>query len=122
LRGGEWTRGPSFWTTPGFCRELMHVFHVERAEEGEAKQQEDEAIELVRIPVTDLGDRLGEIEDAKTLAGTAALPPPSPCLSGTRRRGTPNPPPTADPNQKRVTRLCQLRAERRTPQVRFRAA
>src|SRR5262245_34564675 len=24
--GGEWRAGPSFYTAPGFCRELMHVF------------------------------------------------------------------------------------------------
>ena len=36
--GGTWTRGPSFWTTPGFCRELMHVFFAEGVHEGEQRQ------------------------------------------------------------------------------------
>jgi ADP-ribose pyrophosphatase len=69
LSGGDWQRGPSFWTTPGFCRELMHVFFVEGVEEGEQRLEADESIELVRVPVTELPARLGELEDAKTLTG-----------------------------------------------------
>jgi ADP-ribose pyrophosphatase len=69
LHGGEWRRGPEFWTTPGFCRELMHLFVAEGVEEGEQRLEDDETIDLVRLPVTDLPQRLAEIEDAKTLAG-----------------------------------------------------
>jgi len=69
LTGGTWERGPSFWTTPGFCRELMHLFFAERVEEGSQRQDADEEIELVRIAVKELPARLGELEDAKTLAG-----------------------------------------------------
>ncbi len=69
LRGGEWRHVSSFWTTPGFCRELMHLFFAERVEEGERQLEDDQAIELVRVPVTEIASRLGEIEDAKTLAG-----------------------------------------------------
>ena len=69
LSGGQWRHAASFWTTPGFCRELMHVFFAERVEEGEQSLEEDESIELVRIPVAELPSRLGQIEDAKTLAG-----------------------------------------------------
>jgi ADP-ribose pyrophosphatase len=69
LSGGEWRRAAAFWTTPGFCRELMHVFFAENVQEGEQRLEADESIELVRIPVVDLVSRLGEIEDAKSLAG-----------------------------------------------------
>ncbi len=69
LRGGEWRHVSSFWTTPGFCRELMHLFFVEGVEEGERQPEEDESIELVRVFVAGVASRLGEIEDAKTLAG-----------------------------------------------------
>jgi ADP-ribose pyrophosphatase len=68
LTGGRWERGPSFWTTPGFCRELMHVFFAEGVVEGEQRQEDDEEIELVRVPVADLASRVDELEDAKTLA------------------------------------------------------
>jgi ADP-ribose pyrophosphatase len=69
LSGGDWRHAASFWTTPGFCREVMHVFFAERIEEGEQSLEADESIELVRIPVEELPSRLGEVEDAKTLAG-----------------------------------------------------
>jgi ADP-ribose pyrophosphatase len=69
LIGGSWERGLSFWTTPGFCRELMHLFFVTDAAEGESSPEDDEQIELVRIPVSDLPARLDELEDGKTLVG-----------------------------------------------------
>jgi ADP-ribose pyrophosphatase len=69
LTGGEWSPLTRFWTTPGFCRELMHVFVAEGVEEGEPASEADEDIELVRIPVADLPSRIGELEDAKTIAG-----------------------------------------------------
>jgi len=69
LTGGEWHHATSFWTTPGFCRERMHVFFAERVEEGEQRLEADEAIEVVRVALAELPARLDEIEDAKTLAG-----------------------------------------------------
>jgi ADP-ribose pyrophosphatase len=69
LTGGEWRELAAFWTTPGFCRERMHVFAAEGVERGEASPAEDEDLELVRWPVAEIGQRLPAIEDAKTLAG-----------------------------------------------------
>jgi ADP-ribose pyrophosphatase len=69
LRGGQWQHAASFWTTPGFCRELMHVFFAEGVEEGERRPEDDEEIELRRVPVAEIADRLGDLEDAKTLVG-----------------------------------------------------
>jgi ADP-ribose pyrophosphatase len=69
LTGGEWAQLARFWTTPGFCRELMHVFVAEGVEAGEAAPAQDEELELVRLPVAELDGRLDELEDAKTLAG-----------------------------------------------------
>jgi ADP-ribose pyrophosphatase len=69
LTGGEWRELAAFWTTPGFCRERMHVFAAEGVEGGEASPADDEELELVRWPVSEIEQRLLEIEDAKTLAG-----------------------------------------------------
>jgi ADP-ribose pyrophosphatase len=69
LRGGTWTQLASFWTTPGFCRERMHLFLAEDVEPGEAEPEEDEDVEVVRWPVAELGGRIGALEDAKTIAG-----------------------------------------------------
>ena len=69
LAGGQWQEVAAFYTTPGFCRERMHMFAAEGVERGEASPAADEDIELVRWPVVEIGERLHEIEDAKTLAG-----------------------------------------------------
>ena len=69
LIGGRWRELASFYTTPGFCREYMHVFLAEELEAGNARQEADESIELVRIPREELETRIAEIEDAKTLVG-----------------------------------------------------
>jgi ADP-ribose diphosphatase len=69
LTGGEWRELGSFWTTPGFCRELMHLYLATGVEPGDADPDDDEDVEVVKWPVSQLAERLGEIEDAKTLAG-----------------------------------------------------
>jgi ADP-ribose pyrophosphatase len=69
LSGGEWRQLAAFWTTPGFCRERMYLFAAEGVVRGEAAPAADEELELVRWPVAEIAPRLGEIEDAKTLAG-----------------------------------------------------
>jgi ADP-ribose pyrophosphatase len=69
LTGGAWRELAAFYTTPGFCRERMHLFAAEGVENGPASPEEDEQLELIRWRVQDVAARLGEIEDAKTLAG-----------------------------------------------------
>jgi ADP-ribose pyrophosphatase len=69
LTGGEWRELAAFWTTPGFCREYLHLYLAEGVERGDPAPADDEQLELVRWPVDELEQRLAEIEDAKTLAG-----------------------------------------------------
>jgi ADP-ribose pyrophosphatase len=69
LTGGEWRELAAFWTTPGFCRERMHVFAAEGVVRGEPEPADDEELELVRWPLAEVDAHLPEIEDAKTLAG-----------------------------------------------------
>jgi ADP-ribose pyrophosphatase len=73
LTGGRWRELALFWTSPGFLQEEMRVFLAEETEEGDARTEPDEDVELVRWPVTELGLRLGEIRDAKTLVGLLLL-------------------------------------------------
>ena len=47
----------------------MHLYLAEGVEAGEAEPDDDEDVEVVRWRVDELDARLGEIEDAKTLAG-----------------------------------------------------
>ncbi len=69
LTGGTWRELAAFYTTPGFCRERMHLFAAEGVERGDASPEDDEDLEVVRWRVDEIPERLGEIEDAKTLAG-----------------------------------------------------
>jgi ADP-ribose pyrophosphatase len=69
LTGGNWRELAVFYTTPGFCRERMHLFLVQGVERGDASPEADEDLELVRWHPHDVARRLHEIEDAKTLAG-----------------------------------------------------
>jgi ADP-ribose pyrophosphatase len=69
LTGGDWRELATFWTTPGFCREHMHLYAAEGVDRGESDPDADEELELVRWRVEDIEPRLGEIEDATTLAG-----------------------------------------------------
>jgi ADP-ribose pyrophosphatase len=69
LTGGEWRELARFYTAPGFCRELMTLFVAEGVEEGKASPEADEELELVHWPVAEIEQRLGELEDAKSLAG-----------------------------------------------------
>ena len=74
LTGGEWRSWRRFWTTPGFCRERMHLYarRGRRSRSGEARSRrptsETRARPLARATSSSV-PRLGEIEDAKTVAG-----------------------------------------------------
>jgi ADP-ribose pyrophosphatase len=73
LHGGEWVEVATFFTTPGFCDEKMHLFLATGVEAGEAAPEGSEDIELVRVPVADIPSLVDEIEDAKTLVGLLLL-------------------------------------------------
>jgi hypothetical protein len=54
---------------PRFCRERMRVFVAEDVEPSASSPADDEDLELVHWPVGEIEGRLGELEDAKTIAG-----------------------------------------------------
>lgn len=69
LTGGRWSELARFWTAPGFCREYMHLYLAEDVVVGDRAPEDDEELEPVRWHVGEIASRLGEVEDAKTLAG-----------------------------------------------------
>jgi 8-oxo-dGTP pyrophosphatase MutT (NUDIX family) len=69
LAGGEWRLAATFFSTPGFCDELVCIYFAESVVQTERNPQADEEIELVRVPVAEIASLLTELEDAKTLAG-----------------------------------------------------
>jgi 8-oxo-dGTP pyrophosphatase MutT (NUDIX family) len=69
LAGGEWRLAATFFSTPGFCDELVCIYFADGVVQTEQKPEGDEQIELVRIPVAEIASLLPKLEDAKTLAG-----------------------------------------------------
>jgi ADP-ribose pyrophosphatase len=73
-RAGSWRRLASFWTAPGFASELMHLYLATDLEPADADRlgpEEDERLELVRLPFADAvaAAERGEIADAKSIVG-----------------------------------------------------
>lgn len=73
LHGGEWVEAATFFTTPGFVDEKMHLFLASGLEHGEASPEGSEEIELVRVPLERVPSLVEEIEDGKTLVGLLFL-------------------------------------------------
>jgi ADP-ribose pyrophosphatase len=69
LKGGRWRTLGTYFTSPGFLDEQMHVFLAEDLEEGEQDLDDDEDVEIVHWPVEEVEQRLDELEDLKTVAG-----------------------------------------------------
>ncbi len=69
LRADRWRPGPVCYSTPGFCRERVHLFFADELERGQPAPESSEELEVVRWPMSDAASCLDEIEDGKTLAG-----------------------------------------------------
>ena len=66
-----------FFVSPGFCEEKMWVYLATELSEGEQALEEDEIIDVVRLPIADALEMItsGEIEDAKTIIGLMLAAP-----------------------------------------------
>lgn len=73
LRGGDWRLLASFFTTPGFSDELMHVYLAAGLDEGEAEPDDDEELTVERVALDDIPRLIDTVEDAKTLVGLLLL-------------------------------------------------
>lgn len=73
-RAGRWSELARFWTTPGFCDEEMRCFLAEGLEPGEIAHDDDEHLEVERVPLAEALERIraGEIADAKTIVALLA--------------------------------------------------
>jgi ADP-ribose pyrophosphatase len=70
-RAGEWKELFSFYSTPGFSNEEMHVFLALDLEFQEQDLDEDEFVEVQRVPFQKALEMVwaGDINDAKTIVG-----------------------------------------------------
>ncbi len=64
----------SFYTSPGFADELIHLYLADELEQGEAQLDEDEFLEMSAITLEEAYEqiRTGRISDAKTIMAVQA--------------------------------------------------
>ena len=68
---GKMTYLGRFYSSPAILDECIHMFLAEELEFGENDLDEDEFIEVIRVPIEELAEMIcrGEIIDGKTQAG-----------------------------------------------------
>jgi ADP-ribose pyrophosphatase len=64
-----WESITRFWTSPGFVEEECHVFLATDLFDDHADAEEEERIEVVTVPLTELDETIRGCRDAKTLIG-----------------------------------------------------
>jgi ADP-ribose pyrophosphatase len=66
-----------FFVSPGFCEEKMWVYLATELSEGKQLLDDDEILDVVRLPIADALEMIssGEIQDAKTIIGLMLAAP-----------------------------------------------
>lgn len=66
-----------FFVSPGFLEEKMWVFLATELSEGKQKLDDDEVLDIVRLPIAEALEMItsGEIQDAKTIIGLMLAAP-----------------------------------------------
>ncbi|MEI7024637.1 NUDIX hydrolase [Paenibacillus sp. y28] len=72
--GGEWKHISSFYTSPGFADEIVHLYLAENLTQGQARPDEDEFLtcELITLEQAQQLIREQRISDAKTIMAVYA--------------------------------------------------
>jgi ADP-ribose pyrophosphatase len=65
----RWERIITYVSSAGMSDEVVHVFHATGLSERSAEADENERIEIVRWPLSDLDGAIAATRDAKTLIG-----------------------------------------------------
>jgi ADP-ribose pyrophosphatase len=73
LRAEHWAELHAIYTSPGFLNERVTIFEATGLSEQAGQADEDEQIEIVRLPLAEIDSALSEIEDAKTLVALSLL-------------------------------------------------
>lgn len=66
---GKWTHLSTFYSTPGFSDEIMHVFLAEDIKSGDPDVEREEFMEFETRLLDTADEWLGELKDAKSVAG-----------------------------------------------------
>jgi ADP-ribose pyrophosphatase len=70
----QFTHISSFYTSPGFADEILHLYLATGLKKGESRPDEDEFVEVMELSLEEAHElhRAGEIRDAKTVLGLFA--------------------------------------------------
>jgi ADP-ribose diphosphatase len=72
-RAARWRELVRFYPSPGLLEEEVTVFLAEELSEVEAESDDDERLEVVRIPLADLDETIDDCRDGKSLIGLMLL-------------------------------------------------
>ncbi len=73
LAAAEWTELVRIYPSPGFVSEVVTIFLATGLTPASGERDEDEAIEIVRLPLAEIDAALSRIRDASTLIALMAL-------------------------------------------------
>jgi ADP-ribose pyrophosphatase len=69
-KGAEkWDHLTTFWSSPGFSDEQIHIYLATDLYDQEAEAEENERIEIETVPLTDLDNLIRDCADGKSLVG-----------------------------------------------------
>lgn len=71
LTADHWERLFAYYSAPGFCSEILHVFLASGLHSGQGQPDEDEFVETVRLPLSEAYQMIfsGRIQDGKSIIG-----------------------------------------------------
>jgi 8-oxo-dGTP pyrophosphatase MutT (NUDIX family) len=73
LRAEHWSELQAIYPSPGFLSEKLTIFAATGLSEHPGETDDEEQIEVVRLPIAEIDSTLPDIEDAKTLIGLLLL-------------------------------------------------
>ncbi|MFN8164117.1 MAG: NUDIX hydrolase [Solirubrobacterales bacterium] len=73
LQAEHWTLLQVIYPSPGYLNEKVTIFEATVLSEKVGETDEDEQIEIVRLPLAEIDSALAEIRDAATLVGLLLL-------------------------------------------------
>jgi ADP-ribose pyrophosphatase len=86
LRAERWSELRAIFPSPGYLSEKHTIFAATGLSEKAAEADAEEEIEIVRLPLAEIGAILPRIQDAKTLIGLLLLRDRHTSDAGTSRR------------------------------------
>lgn len=73
LAATDWTELTKIYPSPGFVSEVVTIFIATGLSPAHGERDEDEAIDIVRLPLAEIDTELPRIRDASTLIALMAL-------------------------------------------------